>query len=320
MPLAIPLLVVLAAFVAYGSAALARSSSGGLINWLAKQAIITAGGTAWIASQVLKLSGHVTHALGKHFAEVEHAAASWVAALAAYVDLVGRRTLLMPFELSRFAYWLVRHEVPRLIDGAIQHIGKAVHTITKIVPGVTKTIVKLPKLTRAQAKALIGAAVATYVGPYLIPLRWLRAHWHALTVALDHALPVPFGRTVAQIRRRLRRLEKITAGGLAVGVVAMALGRLGLGWLRCRNPGRIGKALCRIPGHWSDDLISLFSDYLILTNICRVLPWLEAGFGEVAAPLVKQLSVAGAGMCDPKIKLPAALDVPTLHLPDVVGV
>lgn len=268
MPLAIPLLVLLAAFVAYGSAALARSSSGGFINWLAQQAIVTAGGTAWIAKQVVKLTSHVTHALGKHFAEVEHAAAAWVGALASYVDLVGKRSLLLPFELSRFAYWLVRHEIPRLVHALPTAAASVIRKVTTRVVRIERTVVKLPKLSRAQAKALIGAAVATYIGPYLVPLRWLRSHYHALTHALDHALPIRWPREWPRVLKRIKRLERIAAGGLTVAAVVAALGRLRLGWLRCTKVGKAGRAVCGLNSNLFDTLLL---DAVAVTSIVSVV-------------------------------------------------
>lgn len=68
--------------------------------------------------------------------------------------------------------------------------------------------------------------------------------------AVAKAVAIPWGaihgieRKEAALGKRVKALEKV-AGVAAVGVVAsVALGKLGLGWTRCSNVGRVGKALC----------------------------------------------------------------------------
>ena len=268
MPLAIPLIVILAAFVALGSASLARTSSGGFIGGLGKQAADTLGATGWIARETIRLASHVAHALGRHFQEIEHAAASWVGALAVAVERVNRAALTFPFTVSTFAYWLVRHELPRLINAIPGAAAKVIRsTVTRVVR-VERTIVKLPKLSRAQAKALIGAAVATYVAPYLAMLRWLRSHFHAITAVLPHTLPLNLPKSLTDIRKRLRHLERIGVGAIGVGALAMALGRLRLGWLRCRNVGRVGRRVC---GMDASLLESLLLDSFAVLSVVSVV-------------------------------------------------
>src|SRR5262249_57235162 len=107
---------------------------------------------------------------------------------------------------------------------------------------------------------------------------------------------------------KVRHLDKITTGVLASALVMTALGRLGMGWLRCSNWNRIGRAGCRIPFNLLEDLLALTADFFVLTNICRVIPWLEAAFEEVAAPLIGTLAKAGAGICGRGHAPPAALE------------
>lgn len=68
--------------------------------------------------------------------------------------------------------------------------------------------------------------------------------------AITKAVAVPWGaihgleRTEAALGKRVKALEKV-AGVAAVGTIgAIVLGRLGLGWTRCSNVGRVGKSLC----------------------------------------------------------------------------
>lgn len=314
--LAIPLIVLLAALIAYGSAALARTSGKGFVSWLEGQVLDTIFGGEWIAAQVVKLASYVTHELGQHFAQVEHAAAAWISSLANYVDVVGKATLLLPFEFSRFAYWLVRHEIPRLIHAVPGRITKEVHTIEKRLPGITKTIVRLPKLSRAQARALIGAAVATYIAPYLMPLHWLRSHFHAMTAVLPHVLPIPIGRTITAIRRRLRRLERAVPGtSVFAAAVAVALAKLGIGWIRCNNVKRVGRELCGLNPRTLSDLLGMFADLLILTNICKAFSVLESALGFVQPQITAFIGGVDAWACYKDTEHPPRIAVPPLDLP-----
>src|SRR6185437_6165327 len=98
---------------------------------------------------------------------------------------------------------------------------------------------------------------------------WIRRHFKAIRRAAAAAgaiavtLPgtiqkdvrVPFGKTIKQILRRLRSLEKrigVTAGA---AIVAAALARLGLGWIRCANVKRVGKAVCGFDRNWLNTIL-----------------------------------------------------------------
>src|SRR5262249_13350974 len=102
---------------------------------------------------------------------------------------------------------------------------------------------------------------------------------------------------VERLWDKVKGLDKETAGVLASALVATALGRLGAGWIRCSNWRKIGRVGCRLPFHFLDDLLALLADFVVLTNICHVLPWLESAFAEVASPLIGTLAKAGAGVC-----------------------
>ena len=152
---------------------------------------------------------------------------------------------------------------------------------------------------------------------------------HALSraqaIALPHALPW-VDRRVGAVEGKIDRLWKRFRGipfDLTVGAVgAIALGflvRNGMGWLRCRNVGKVGKSLCGLPTRWLDDLLSLVTDFAIVSNICIVIPWLERAFSEVAAPLVALLTKAGAGICRGGAGAPELLPAPELHLPASAG-
>lgn len=99
------------------------------------------------------------------------------------------------------------------------------------------------------------------------------------------------------------------------GAVAIALTGLGLGGLNCQNLKNSLKN--RACGLWSglEDLLGLFIDVTIFTNVCAVLDFLSPFVSEVAKPIVVGLTDIGAGLCKGSIGPPPPLPVPNLSLP-----
>lgn len=112
----------------------------------------------------------------------------------------------------------------------------------------------------------------------------------------------------------------LVAGTTAfAGAVAWAIGRLGLGGLRCS--GLLNSLNKRGCGFWNglEDLLGLFVDTLLLTNVCTLVPVLESAVSAVADPLVIALTDVGAGLCSGGIGPSPALAVPPLSLPASPG-
>lgn len=173
----------------------------------------------------------------------------------------------------------------------------------------------------AQARVRSGALSASVAGALEGELPRLRARTrahedaHQHEAAVDRARAGGIAATIGGLLDRIGAAGRTVGATAAVGVVAIALQRFGLNWLRCSNWRRIGRAGCRMPLHFLEDLLALGADFLVLTNICRVIPWLERGFADVAAPLVDVLARAGAGVCGPGTSHPATLATPALYLP-----
>lgn len=88
-----------------------------------------------------------------------------------------------------------------------------------------------------------------------------------------------------------------------------------IGLVECKNVGRSLKKFCGAPGHLVDDFLALLADFFILTNICTILPWLEQGFNLIEPAIAEVTAGAAAIACSDGYDKPAALRVPTLHLP-----
>jgi hypothetical protein len=236
IPLAIPLLYLAAFVVAYGMLAAYRGqdeeadgSIKGLILWLAQK----------IDAIRVPIPGHSTRLLGPVADALTWVANSVENALAAVVGW---------FEapVAQFLYLLT--ELPAQTARSLASFATATaHSIGRI------RTVEIPQAIR---QALYGAA--SPVAAAIVALRMVRAHAiPALWGGLEHVggRVKRVERDAARTARRLRRAEAyLTAAGMVV-IVATALGRLGLKWVRCRKVGRVGRHACGMDHDWLDALL-----------------------------------------------------------------
>jgi hypothetical protein len=169
---------------------------------------------------------------------------TWLSGLYQWADLIIVNALEWPLWLWRVQRWLLFVEIPKLYRAIPHAATSVVHAVTTRIVRVERTVVRLPKLSKAAAVALVSAAVAKWIHPYLSMLRWLRAHFHALTAVLPHTVPLPTVPSIPNLWKRVRALEKKLAVPFGLGIVAAALARLGIGWIRCNRVRRVGKGVC----------------------------------------------------------------------------
>lgn len=319
MPLLLgaPLLIIVAGLVAYGLAYQSRQLGSGWIGWLAQQAADTAGVFGLGAEAALNLARWLSHELGSAFKPVESVLARWLSGLARYVREVGEATLLWPVELFATVQWLSWHLIPRKIAAALKVVYAELARVAGRVHVPARVVIRMPKLTRAQVKAALAALLPATLLRDIPLLEWLRRHRHALAhaiartagraaavpAAIAHDLPVPWGRTIRGVRARLRRLEKLAAGGLAVAAVVAALGKLRLGWLRCRNWRRAGRAVCGLD---VDLLEALIAGSVVIAgsvSIKEVTRDLQAVMGELTPLVGRFVTEVRADAAADKVKL-----------------
>lgn len=129
--------------------------------------------------------------------------------------------------------------------------------VTKITNRITQSVTVVKKVATARIKALEHDVAV---------LKSRVAHSVAVGVGAV-AMPFPrignLERTVKAQGRALRRLGKRTLAPAAIVAAALAVPKLGLGWLRCRNVKRTGKAICGLD---ADTLTALLAGTLILTE------------------------------------------------------
>lgn len=281
MPLAIPLIVLIAVLFSLGAAATARSTSGAFTSfipgWLKKAALFAIP----IAQAAVDLSRFIASKLGIHYGAIVHHAVRWFSELAHYVDVVGYWSLFWPVELYNFAERLIYHEIPTAIKARTAglaaaiaalkaRVGHLAHDVARI-PHTLKGVTHLKELTRIERVALPHAAEWDWIHDHFNLLRRAleAAAAAAAGIALPHfpALPIPWRTDIKALKRRLTKVE----GLLGVTALAIAMSRvLGVSskCLRSGNVGKMARALCGLPS----DIFGMLLGGLVV---------LEGGFSVV---------------------------------------
>lgn len=78
---------------------------------------------------------------------------------------------------------------------------------------------------------------------------------------------------IGRLWDRVRGLSRPAIGGLALGALTFALGRLGIGWARCSNVGKVGRSLC---GMNPDLLESLLAGAVVVASPISVVELAKA--------------------------------------------
>lgn len=252
---AVPLLVIVIVWFTLGSAATAKPFSDGFVGWLGRVAANIPIAGPITAKLAVSMARWITNKLGGQWRDLERLAVAWLSGLYQWAALAITQAMEWPYYLFRLQSWLITVEIPRLYHAIARPTVNVTKTITKRLRPIERTIIKLPKLTKAQATALISAAVATYIHPYLSDLRWLKRHFTALTHAIPKALDLPSFKDLAGLRRRVDRLAKRIAPAALVAAIVATLARMGLGWIRCGKVGRVGKSVCGLDDSLLEELL-----------------------------------------------------------------
>lgn len=237
IPLAIPLLYLAAFVVAYGALAAYRGQSEdadgsikGLILWLADV----------LASPRIGIPGHSVRAFGPLADAVRWFASAVETALAAVVGW---------FEAPVARFWYLLAEVPAQTARSLASFSTVVaHKLAWIERTYVPRYVKVALLGATAPLTAVVAAV------HMLRTATVPALWRGLEHAGGRVKRLE--RDAARTASRLRRVEAyLTAAGMVV-IVASALGRLGLKWVRCRNVSKVGKRVCGMDFDYLDSLLA----------------------------------------------------------------
>lgn len=237
MPLAIPLLSLAALIVSYGMLAAyrgqgdeANESIKGLLLWLAG---VIAAVRIPIPHHSVRIFGPVADAL-RWFAEAIETA---LAAVVAF------------FEAPVAQFWYQLAEIPK-------------QTAQALASFATATAHRLAWIENVYVPRYVRLALLGVTGPLTVALAGLHALRAVAIPELRHGLDWTRGR-VGRLEReagrtatRLRRVEAYLSAAGAVVLVATALGRLGLKWIRCRNVAKAGRRVCGMDFDYLDALLA----------------------------------------------------------------
>jgi hypothetical protein len=226
------------------------------------------------------------------------------------------------WHLTARVFWWSVHETKAL---AIDTWHALEHTVTVTVPDAAKwarreAVAVAHRLVNIEAEARRSADRELEHLAHVAEadaLHGLRTAEHALD--WSEAEVGALGRELGGLKAKLEQIARQLSPAAIVALIgATIFTDFGLGWLRCGNVGRIGRALCGLPSTLFNDLLALFADVYFVTAICELLPLIEEAYSELGTPLVDGITAVALEVCASPDKWPADPPVPALHLPAVV--
>lgn len=199
-----------------------------------------------------------------------HSLGQLVTQLAADVEAAA----LLDWTLAkRLSHFLTRAQIHLLLKG-VHAVGKLVTHETTVIQ---HKVVRVEKIVGTKANAAVAHRVGALAGEVEHVIEWdlprIRARERALTDEV--------GRLWHRVRGRAG-----TLGATALtAAVALALARLGGGWIRCRNWNRIGKRVCRTPPGEIDALLGLFATAAIVADFRQLVKLAQTVEHGVASAL-----------------------------------
>jgi hypothetical protein len=269
VPLAIPIVVLLALLVSMGMAASQRQVSGGFVNWAAQafKRLPLLGGFS--IDQIVKMDRYITHQLGRLFASVEGQGIRWFVHLAEYVNVVGYWSLYWPIAMYHEVTKLLRHDIPRAVDARTKPLARRVDAAEASAKATAGYAHSFPKKIHAVDRTKEVTRIQTVAMPHAGEWRWVHNHFDALRKAVataaagaigvalphGHSFPIPWRGAINGVRRRLKALEYFTAATGAAVLVARALCGVSAQCVKKGNIGRAARRWCGLDSSLVDTLL-----------------------------------------------------------------
>ena len=285
----------------------------------------------WIVGNVADLAQGLSNELGNAAGALDQSAGQFWYGLRHLVGSVGEEIMGLAVLGGYLAWYVAKHYNPAAILQRIAHAEKT-HAVTQTITNtITRTVTRVEKVVTHATTGQIGAAIRAAVKPIEGKLAEVERLTLPRVKALEHEVEDVLNPEVAKLRDRAKAVEdgairayervkglwEVASIGAVAAVAVVALSRLGLGWLRCRNVGQAGRALCGLPGALLNDLLGLLADYAILSTICDIVPLLEEAYSTIAAPLAEGIAITASTSCAGPDRQPPKLTGPSPILPAV---
>lgn len=219
---------------------------GTLLGWIGSALSIIPFIGGWTADEIGKGINAVDTALGAAISSSEGLAVSMFHDAIKLAVWTYRETLHLAEETAHGFNVLVNHTIPNTVGNAAGRLRAQLEAIIANARHLEHNIVKgLRRDLTATDHALAREATKAR--------QEIEAVEHTAGVTLPHEIAHEIGEvrgwTAKQLRallRRISRLEALLGLGALTGVVLGIIARE-LPWIRCRNVGKVGKALCGLP-------------------------------------------------------------------------
>jgi hypothetical protein len=279
-----------------------------------------------LAEGITKLDNYVLQGIGVGIQQTEKGLHALTGAMTWLLQETANQVAGLAEDTWKGFHSVRKYLIPAMLGAAvgplireISHLGARTKTIilhpTSIVHKTVQVITPGLKALEGKVNALearvaaIGAEAPTIITAPPI----------AIPIPKPAAIPGEITRGIDSLWKRVRRIGKVLTPAGIVGLVGAAtLSQFGLGWLRCKGVGRVGKGLCGASG-LIETLFSDAIDALIVTDLCQVVSAMNYAAVKFEPVLLGFVDVEDALIGCHGATLPPALNVEALSLPPVTG-
>jgi hypothetical protein len=280
-------------------------------------------GLRWIANQIEDVGVDVGGFLSVHpfgfvadvFRDVDH----YVSHALAVAALNSEKACAWLWHQTGRMFWWSVHETKHL---AVDTWHLFQHTVTVTVPDAAKwarreaTDVAHSLVKRAEAEARAADVELGHLA-HVADAKAIAAE-HAAEHALDwsEAQVGHIGREIDALKGKVANIARVLSPAAIVALIgATIFNDLGLGWLKCGNVGRLGRAVCGMPTRLLEDLLELFAGAVLFSSICELLPLITVAVDDVGLGLVEAIHASGLSVCSHRYPPPPPMPPIALSLP-----
>lgn len=283
-PIVVPLAMLCGLVIAFGLAYFAdkivRALFGGVssaIGWI-----------PWLGSKVTgpihSIEARLTGALGDAIAGIDTRMGRSLHELAAVFEWIGSEIERNASTLLTVVQALTGTVTYGELRAALADIRRVTSALRHRADHALADIARLERAVEHAAAGKIGAAIHDATRPIAGELQAVERATLPRIRAVENELAGVVEPDIAALRERARTLEqeairafewargqwKVLSVGAVAAAVAVALERLGLGWVKCRNVGRVGRAICGLPTRLLEDLLAGVFDVLLIADLCQL--------------------------------------------------